>query len=189
MTSLQKGETQGDERSQGSASEFPKLEPLNVGDSQTEIIGKAAELLRPYIKEPARVQQIATQVLSAAESFSGPLPHPKHLALYENTVPGSGEKIVGMAEREQKHRHRLQTYEMLYPYLGQLLGFLGFLAAIFGAIYLALHDKMIVAGLLVGAPVVGAIGWFVKSRVSLGRTEESKPISETGKKITPKKRR
>ncbi|MCA3414638.1 MAG: DUF2335 domain-containing protein [Roseomonas sp.] len=189
MTSLQKGETPGDERSQGSASKFPESEPLKVEDSPTEVIGKAADVLRPYVKEPARVQQIATKVVSVAESFSGPLPHPKHLALYENTIPGSGGKIVSMAEREQKHRHRLQTYEMFYPYLGQLLGFLGFLAAIFGAIYLALHDKLIVAGLLVGAPVVGAIGWFVKSRVSLGRTEESKPISETGKKNSPKKRR
>lgn len=41
-------------------------------------------------------------------SYSGPLPPPEHLAIYEETAPGSAERIIAMAEREQAFQHKAQ---------------------------------------------------------------------------------
>lgn len=43
------------------------------------------------------------------ESYSGPLPHPKILAGYEQALPGTADRIVTMAEKEQEHRHNAQN--------------------------------------------------------------------------------
>ena len=42
------------------------------------------------------------------ERYSGPLPHPKILSGYEQILPGTADRIVAMAEREQEHRHNMQ---------------------------------------------------------------------------------
>ncbi|MET7661180.1 DUF2335 domain-containing protein [Streptomyces sp. NPDC005463] len=38
----------------------------------------------------------------------GPLPDPQQLVEYENVLPGAADRIIAMAEREQRHRHDLQ---------------------------------------------------------------------------------
>lgn len=46
-----------------------------------------------------------TQVITAKETFHGPLPHPDILARYESILPGIADRIVRMAETEQNARH------------------------------------------------------------------------------------
>lgn len=46
------------------------------------------------------------------ERYSGPLPHPKILSGYEQILPGTADRIVAMAEREQEHRHDMQNKMM-----------------------------------------------------------------------------
>ncbi len=41
------------------------------------------------------------------ELYSGPIPHPDLLKKYDSVIPGLAERIVAMAEEEQKHRHKL----------------------------------------------------------------------------------
>ncbi len=74
---------------------------------------------------------------------------------------------------------------MVYPYLGQLAGFVGFLASLGGAVYLAMNDRPTVAGLLLGVPSLGVIGWFINSRVSAG----SSTPAAAPRKSRPRKRR
>lgn len=45
-------------------------------------------------------------------SHSGPLPPPEVLREYGEVVPGLAEKIVDMAEAEQRHRHQLETEDL-----------------------------------------------------------------------------
>ncbi|MCY3948690.1 MAG: hypothetical protein OXF61_05760 [Acidimicrobiaceae bacterium] len=52
-----------------------------------------------------RVVEIFHEV-STVESYSGPLPPASEFALYEDAVPGSGERIIGLAENTSK-----RTYE------------------------------------------------------------------------------
>ncbi len=42
------------------------------------------------------------------EFFSGPLPSPQTLEGYENSVPGSAERILKMAESQVYHRQDME---------------------------------------------------------------------------------
>ena len=137
-------------------------------NAEPVVIEKATEALARPSNDPAKTPKTAVPVAMFEERHSGPLPHPRHLKAYEDISPGSAGNILAMARREQSHRLRMQTLEMLYPYLGLLAGSLGFLACVAGAVYLSVHDRERVALALLGLPVLGVIGWFVRSRVDLG---------------------
>lgn len=61
------------------------------------------ELLERLIQKPE------VRTLISREFFSGPLPPPKVLKSYETILPGTAERIIQMAEREQSHRHSMDT--------------------------------------------------------------------------------
>lgn len=133
----------------------------------------AAVALVHQLSDEGRLPEIAERTITAAlaESFAGPLPHPRHLKAYDDVVAGAARDILNMAMGEQKHRHRLQLMETIYPYLGWFAGFVGFLACIGGAVYLGLRGQTTVALALVGVPSVGAVGWFIRARIAQVDTE------------------
>ena len=53
-------------------------------------------------------------VTALARMSSGPLPQADEFAKYENAVPGAGDRILAMAEREQAHRHEKENKAMDY---------------------------------------------------------------------------
>lgn len=63
----------------------------------------------PTVDDPVAVlEPIDESTLSKKKSrkfFTGPLPHPDTLEQYEKILPGIAERIVKMAEAEQKARH------------------------------------------------------------------------------------
>jgi hypothetical protein len=117
--------------------------------------------------------------------YSGPLPHPDHLAQYEAVVPNSARTILDMAVREQAHRHRMQSLEMVYPYLGWASGSVGLLACVGGAVFLgtAGHDGL--AATLLGVPVAGVIGWFINARLSSPALLTRRTVDRPGKRAGP----
>jgi len=106
------------------------------------------------------------RLLAVMQSHSGPLPDPTTLKAYDSIVPGSAATIIVMAESEQRHRHRLESLEHLYPFLGMGLGFIALLLCIGGGIHLATIGNTTIALALLAAPLIGSIGWFVKGRLS-----------------------
>lgn len=94
-------------------------------------------------------------------SRQGPLPEPQELHAYNELVPGSAERIIAMAEREQAARHNLEDMaqradirhrdELVQSQranargiffsdaLGQTLGFIIAAACVAGAIYTAVQ--------------------------------------------------
>lgn len=108
----------------------------------------------------SRVQKIFAQ-----EHFSGPLPHPRHLAHYEATLPGAAERILNMAETEQIHsaemdqmivRAQIEDQKRGMNYgLFALILILG-LATLFGFL-----GQNLTAGLFLGTAVLGSIPVFV----------------------------
>ncbi len=104
----------------------------------------------------------------AQEHFSGPLPHPRHLIEYDAILPGAAERILTMAEKAQTHSAEMdrlivqaqiddQKRGMNYGLIALLV--ILALAAAFG--YL---DRPIIAGLFLGAAVLGSIPVFVNGR-------------------------
>lgn len=138
----------------------------DVDNLPQALVAKTAAQLRPYLRQQDQAPEAALAVLlSAQENFSGPLPHPKHYERYDLVLPGSADRILAMAEREQKHRHLQQNLASIYPYLGMTTGFLLAFGCVVLGFMLAMNGNLPGAALLVGVPVLGMVGWFIKSRI------------------------
>lgn len=76
--------------------------------------------------------------------FSGPLPPPEVLNGYENTLRGSADRIIRMAERQQNHHLRLEV-------LGWVSGTLIIVIVLIGSIWIISLGQSLVgfAGVLI----------------------------------------
>ncbi len=61
------------------------------------------------IEKEAPLPPPGAQVEIWGEIFSGPIPPPQTLQAFEKAVPGSADRILIMAENEQKHHHKIET--------------------------------------------------------------------------------
>lgn len=52
--------------------------------AEADYVGKAADILRPLLKNPSEAPKAAAAIVASVEMFSGPLPHPEHLERYGN---------------------------------------------------------------------------------------------------------
>lgn len=108
-----------------------------------------------------------------SEHFSGPLPHPKHLSGYEQTLSGSANRIISMAEDRQGHHmkmdERILSAEVADRKLGMWLGFSAFLALVIAAFASGVITKDYkIAAVFLAAAAIGGIGMFVKGRANNG---------------------
>ncbi len=82
-------------------------QPAEAGsDVSMDATSDAARMGRP---EAVKGLRLGKQTRAEWQSYSGPIPHPEHFAAYEMAVPGSGARILGMAEAQAKHRQQLET--------------------------------------------------------------------------------
>lgn len=100
--------------------------------------------------------------------FSGPVPPPEVLAKFEAIVPGAGERIFAMAERNQAHRHALEATVIpgnaRNERWGQIFAFLIYLATLGCGTFLVYIGKEL-AGLTAMLATTGTFaGLFVYSR-------------------------
>ncbi len=90
-------------------------------------------------------------------AFTGPIPPFSELEKYEKILPGSADRIIKMAEKEQIqiHRHSMESkfisFDLRYEKLGLNYGFiLAFLSLIIGLVlFLFGHDWEGVVALLI----------------------------------------
>jgi len=190
LASMQPGED--DEGWESASSSGPVFNPRNgvtkkPGTQQAgepEILDEASELLRPLLRDPTQAPEAAARLVAVAETYKGPIPHPRILSGYDDIVPGAAREILDMAKAEQRHRHRMENRETAYPYLGMGLGGVCLLSCIAGAVFLAWHhDSESVALALIGAPIVTGIGWFINARVALRPVTSGveEPAAKSGK--------
>ena len=52
------------------------------------------------------------EIIQRVEMYKGPLPPPALLDQYEKVVPGLAQQIVDMAVNEQKHQHKINSFQM-----------------------------------------------------------------------------
>jgi len=132
----------------------------------------------PKSVQPHQGQQLQQIEHHVRKIHQGPLPAPEDLQRYNDLLPGAAERIIKMAEAEQMHRHEQESRAMGAEVVvretfqvtereriagvmssdkrGQYLGAAVSVLAIVGAIYLA-KDQPIVAGALLGLPVLGIV--------------------------------
>jgi len=112
-------------------------------------------------------ESVRVSVIEAA-AFSGPLPPPSMYNEYNEVLPGSAERILTMAEKEQDHRIKWESDALETQAndqsKGQNYGLIMGIVCIAGSVILVVLGEPIVAGLLAGAPLVGIVGKFIQGR-------------------------
>lgn len=139
-------------------------------------------------KPPVRRSQQGTpqpSVLTSAtrtevRHHSGPLPTPEDLARYDQLIPGAAERIIVMAENEQRHRTSMEQATLVSDQrhreavlaaqeanargifrsdlTGQLLGGAVALGCVGGAIFAVMNQQpWYVVSIFLGLPVVSII--------------------------------
>jgi uncharacterized membrane protein len=111
----------------------------------------------------------ATSVLQfQGEIHTGPIPAPGEIGEYERILPGSADRIIKMAEKEQDHRHQLQLrgqrHRVGITFVGQLFAFLIGISGIAGGVYLVKADKPITGFGVFFASLAAIMGVFFYSR-------------------------
>ena len=106
-----------------------------------------------------------TQV-TMSQAYEGPLPTPADFSAYKDALPSAPERIMVMAEEEQRYRQKINNKVVN---LGAVESFCGMIAAFavvvlcLGAtVYLALHNQPTVAIVLIGAVASLAAIFYLK---------------------------
>lgn len=135
--------------------------PAAVEDAQSPLDpDQLAEALSPYLKPDKKQQGLQAVTMMIRKFHSGPLPDPETLAGYETILSGAAERIMLMAELEQRHRHRQEGRMVAGEYLVRLIGQLGAMIAIALlaglAAFCAWLQQPIAAGVITAIGVAGA---------------------------------
>lgn len=108
-------------------------------------------------------------LVEAKREYSGPLPAPEHLEHYEKIAPGSAERIIQFMEKEQKHRHSMDSQSLEFQKTealrGQGLGFIVIILAFACALISASLGYPWLASLFIGGVVVGVVGKFIDGKI------------------------
>lgn len=130
----------------------------NLADVDNLIKGRAKEEIKNVVHAAVVEQQ----------QFSGPIPHPDILESYNRILPGAAERILNMAEEEQKHRQYLEKTALQNDKdeakLGQICAFLIGIVAIVAGTYAAINGSATAGGIIGGGGVVGLVSVFILGR-------------------------
>lgn len=148
-----------------------KAGSLPEDEASDELAQEISRRISSLIPQGQRAQVVA-QVVSVVseERFSGPIAHPKHLREYEEVCPGAADRIIRMAEQNLSHNQSMQKAwidgEIAEAKAGRQYGFGALLALILAASYAAAHDHETIAGLFLGAGILGVIGQLIQGKQS-----------------------
>jgi len=152
----------------------PSNHPESPDGSSLEIANKLEPLFKPDKKEQG-LRVVATYM---QKIHRGPLPAPEDFEHYNQSLPGAGERILRMAEKQQDHRHgeerRMVTLEYLMRMMGQLGALLALVSMLGTVAYCAMIHEPVTAGVI--AAIGGIVIAFLKytARVTV-ETEEPTP--------------
>ena len=123
-------------------------------------------------------ERLVTTTIEAYAAFEGPLPPPQMLDRYNSVIPDGANRIMIMAEKQQIHRHELEstvvTANAAAQARGQLFAFLLALVAIIGGVFLIATGKD-TAGLAAILTALGAlVTVFIVGRVQATSERRSK---------------
>lgn len=167
-------------------------EEENGDQTSTEITERLIREVRPFL-QPNKLKEAEHQIEALViqelrqEFHQGPLPTPRYLVQYEQALPGAAERIVSMAEAEQKHRHkcenRLVGGEVTLKFIGQALAFVSLILMMVLIGYMTWLGHAKAAATLGAVMVTGVVGLFLAPRF-FHRPEvaAAPPKSNRGKK-------
>lgn len=108
------------------------------------------------------------EIAQSLQHYSAPIPPAQQFEHYEEVLPGSADRILTMAEKEQNHRIWWERKELLVAAIqaigGQFLGFVALLVLFGAAMYCTIIGAENVAFAFLGAATVGVIARFLNNR-------------------------
>ena len=117
---------------------------------------------------PPKGPEVTASTAIRIQEFIGPLPPPRDLREYEQVVEGAAERILQMAEREQRAGHELAIdgarNAALATRRGQVVGLVSVVSAPGAAVWLGYQGHGIAAGAVGTTTVVGLATAFVATR-------------------------
>ncbi|UEM21972.1 DUF2335 domain-containing protein [Skermanella mucosa] len=148
------------------------------------------QALEPLVEPEQRGQLLTAVMRVVTESYSGPLPHPAHFEAYEDAQPGSADRILMMAEKQQSHRIWWERFALIAQFslagFGLLCALLVSLSLIYGAIKLGMAGHDWLGGVLVATSAIGMVTSFIKGRSLFNHIAQ--PGTEPAADPTPPKK-
>lgn len=139
----------------------PDFHADDHADEPGDLTGAVEILAREAGVEPEQ----AARIVSVVSRFSGPMPPPKVLAAYEQCIPGSADRILAMAEKEQDFRHTTTKDAIAETQSSDTRGKRYALAVVLimsvAAVICAALDQPWVAGVLGGGTLASLVAAFL----------------------------
>ena len=149
-----------------------------IQEGKLEVIRKEIDEIKNIVhQEFHSIERVERRL-----EYSGPLPHPEILGGYEKVLPGSADRILKMAEKQQDHRisneNKLVDAENQSRLLGLVAGFLIATLGLGGAVYLGYNGKTWESGIMSGGTLVGLVTVFVKGSSNNNQEKEQRVQSK-----------
>jgi uncharacterized membrane protein len=148
-----------------------KISTMPKDKDLIKIPKEKTESLSEKDKIPLEIQKYVTGIMKS-ESFSGPIPHPKILKQYNEIVPGSANRIIKMAEKQQSHRIYLEkaviNSDINMAKRGQNFGFIITIGLII------IGTGFVIMGIDIGAyaSFISAAGFLIASFIGASKKKE-----------------
>ena len=135
---------------------------------EIEVAKEIERRIGPLVPAGARGQLVSTVMMMMSEQFSGPIAHPRHLREYEEILPGSAERIIAMAEKQQGHNIEMErlivSAQVSDQKRGMRYGLAALLATLIAAVGVGLAGQVALSISILGVGVAGVVVAFIKGR-------------------------
>lgn len=136
------------------------------------VVAKADKIEKELAANPELMDTLLRsgqfQSMMVSQSFSGPLPPPDVIRGYDQILPGGAERIFAMAEKEQSHRHKIDSTAVngaiRKDKRGQWMGFSIAIVILAIASVFAWRGNTIFAGSLIAIDLIGLVSVFALGR-------------------------
>lgn len=132
--------------------------------------------LSPDVQRRVLMQATSVAIKVSHESWEGSFPPPQAIQQFEEILPGSGDRIFAMTEKDLAHRHTVEGSMVSYMLRGQILGFILAAIALIGSIILIAIGQVIPGGLIGSAVLIPLVALFVTGQLhSINADDGEKP--------------
>ncbi|MCS2146891.1 DUF2335 domain-containing protein [Scandinavium manionii] len=149
------------------------MHPKSKQQNNQTVVAKADRIEKELAANPELVNALLESghfqaMVRHETSFSGPLPPPEIIRDYDQILPGGAERIFAMAEKEQAHRHEMDSTAVngaiRKDKRGQWMGFsIAFIILAIASVF-AWRGNTTFAGSLIAIDLLGLVSIFVLGR-------------------------
>ena len=123
--------------------------------------------------------------IAVQRTFSGPMPPPEQLRQYNEVLPGAAERMLALVEKQQAHRHALETKTVDSDVRRTNQGMWMVLTVVIlspaAGTGSTLSDKPITGGIVAGGPFVALIWAFLHGTNVRQKEREARAATLAGR--------